>query len=98
MDLTEVRLEMQGLVEGLPSIPQGLGDMCWFPLSASKFKSIHFHPVHVSIFLSLIKYAGTLVPMQVRKNRCYSGLKRCLVVPACHLSLLGHGMCLFTAV
>lgn len=112
MELTEVRLEMQGLVEGLPSRPAiqppGLGRhvlVSLGALSASKFKSIHFHPVNASIFLSHINYAGTLVPAQVWKSRRYSGLgqkhsglKRCLVVPACHLSLLGHEMCLFTAV
>lgn len=108
MELTEVRLEMQGLAEGLPSVPPGLGRRVLASLgalSASKLKSTHFHPVHISIFLSHIHYAGTFVPAQVWKSRCYSGLgqkhsglKRCLVVPACHLSLLGHGMCLLTAV
>lgn len=74
-------------------------------LPASKFKSTHFHPVHISLLLSHMNYAGTLEPSQVWKSRCYSGLgqnhsglKRCLVGPAWHLSPLSHGICLFSAI
>lgn len=100
--------ETQGLVEGLPS-PRAwevcVGEGGVGALPTSKFKSTHFHPVHISLLLSHINYAGTLEPSQVWKSRCYSGLgqnhsglKRCRVGPAWHLSPLSHGVCLFSAI
>lgn len=43
MELTEVRLEMQGLVEGLPFVPQGLGGVCWPPLVPCPLPNLKAH-------------------------------------------------------